>query len=171
MLFHPKSITWNVLSRYITEKAQTIANEIQNYKINMLRNYLLTSLSAKPQQMKKNDWVFSKTWPWRKQSENTILQEILVKHGQSKMNKNGDKIENTRNVSLALHGQRVKLIGKSQKYWAKQKHSKKQQIAWRHKKSLWNQAVILKTEALRQNNFTRDRDPYINTWLLPKISK
>lgn len=86
----------------------------------MLRNYILTSLSAKPQQMKKNDWVFSKTWPWRKQSENTILQEILVKHGQSKMNKNGDKIENTRNVSLALHGHRVKLIEKSQIYWAKQ---------------------------------------------------
>lgn len=48
--------------------------------------------------------------------ENTILQEILVKHGLSKMNKNGDKIENTRNVSLALHGHRVKLTGKSQKY-------------------------------------------------------
>lgn len=70
MLFHPKSITWNVLSRYITEKAQTIANEIQNYKINMLRNYILTSLSAKPQQMKKNDWVFLQDL--RKQSENTI---------------------------------------------------------------------------------------------------
>lgn len=52
-----------MLSRYITEKAQTIANEIQNYKINMLRNYILTSLSAKPQQMKKNDWVFSKIDP------------------------------------------------------------------------------------------------------------
>lgn len=70
MLFHPKSITSNVLSSYITGKAQTIANEIQNYKINMLRNYILTSLSAKPLQMKKNDWVFVQDL--RKQSENTI---------------------------------------------------------------------------------------------------
>lgn len=60
--FIPKSITWNyVSSMYFTGKAQTIANETQNCKINILFNtYILTSLSAKFKQMKKNEGFYAR---------------------------------------------------------------------------------------------------------------
>lgn len=62
IFLHPKSITWNyVSSMYFTGKAQTIANETQNCKINILFNtYILTSLSAKFKQMKKNEGFYAR---------------------------------------------------------------------------------------------------------------
>lgn len=48
-------------SMYFTGKAQTIANETQNCKINILFNtYILTSLSAKFKQMKKNEGFYAR---------------------------------------------------------------------------------------------------------------
>lgn len=62
--------------------------------------------------------------------------------------------------TLMVRLERVRLLRKSKTYSAKQKH-RRAANCMDTQKALCKQAVTLETEALRQNNFTKD--PYINT--------